>query len=70
MSVCWHTTEPGKLLVAEKSGLLQLFNTLTQQPIISLDSGTTPLMSAHWAQSDSLFISALVGGEEIRLGYF
>jgi nuclear pore complex protein Nup37 len=65
MSVCWHTMEPGKLLVAEKSGLLQLFNTLTQQPIISLDSGTTPLMSAHWAPSNSLFISALAGGEMI-----
>jgi nuclear pore complex protein Nup37 len=55
MSVCWHTTEPGKLLVAEKSGLLQLFNTLTQQPIISLDSGTTPLMSAHFGRRPTVF---------------
>jgi len=65
MCVCWHSAEPGKLLVAQKSGLLQIFNVFNQQPIVSLDSGTTPLMSAHWAPSNSMFISALAGGEMI-----
>ncbi|XP_065351372.1 nucleoporin Nup37 [Cloeon dipterum] len=63
MAVCWHTEETGKLLVAEKSGLMQLFNVQTQQPLISLDSGSKPLMSAHWAPSNNTLIAALAAGE-------
>ncbi|XP_059487188.1 nucleoporin Nup37 [Neocloeon triangulifer] len=65
MAVCWHGEEPGKLLVAEKNGLIQLLNVQNQQPMMSLDSGTTPLMSAHWAPSNSMFVCALAGGEMI-----
>ncbi|KAF4530792.1 hypothetical protein B566_EDAN018901, partial [Ephemera danica] len=65
MAVSWHPAEPGKLLVAEKNGLLQLFHIENQQPLLSLDAGQVPLMAAHWAPSNSHFVAALAGGELI-----
>lgn len=63
MAVCYHRDEVGKLLVAEKNGLIHLYNILSHQAILSLDSGCVPLMSADWSPSNCLLVAAVAGGE-------
>lgn len=63
MAVCCHREEIGKLLVAEKNGLIHLYNILSRQAILSLDSGCIPLMSADWSPSSSLHVAAIAAGE-------
>ncbi|XP_035725577.1 nucleoporin Nup37-like isoform X1 [Vespa mandarinia] len=62
MSVCWHSEESGKLLVAEKNGLIHMYNVRNQQAIISLDAGVLPLSSADWG-SNPLKVVSLAAGE-------
>jgi nuclear pore complex protein Nup37 len=63
MSAKWHPDEPGKLLVAEKCGLIHLFNVETQQAILSVEYSKVPLMYADWALNNSAFIVAVTGGD-------
>lgn len=58
VSVCWHHEEPKKILVAQKNGILRFFSLHNQQPIMSLDCGQSPLMSADWCSMNSLAIAA------------
>ncbi|XP_066252618.1 nucleoporin Nup37 [Euwallacea similis] len=62
ITVAWHRSDPGKLLVAEKIGLVKFFNTETETPILSLDFAKS-LSSAHWAPSDSRILGTLQLGE-------
>lgn len=48
MAVCWHNEESGKLLAAEKNGLIHMYNVRSQQAIMSLDAGVVPLTHADW----------------------
>jgi WD40 repeat protein len=63
MAVCFHHEEVGKLLVAEKNGVIHLYNILSHQAILSVDSGCIPLMSADWSPSNSLYVAAIAAGE-------
>ncbi|XP_055904017.1 nucleoporin Nup37 [Eupeodes corollae] len=65
MSVRWHPDEPGKVLVAEKKGIIHLYNVRSQQAIMSLESPKVPLMSADWSLHNRLFVTALAGGDVI-----
>lgn len=62
MAVCWHIEDCAKLMVCEKSGLIRYYNVHSQQPILSLDNGST-LSYAHWNPSDSQIVGALAQGE-------
>lgn len=62
VTVCWHKEESGKLLVAEKNGLIRMYNVMSQQAILSLDAGVMPLMSADWGPNP-LKVAALAAGE-------
>lgn len=62
VTVCWHKEESGKLLVAEKNGLIRMYNVISQQAILSLDAGVTPLMSADWGPNP-LNVAAVAAGE-------
>lgn len=62
ISLCWHTKDTAKLLVAEKIGLIRFYNVETQRPILSLDVGK-PLSSAHWAPFDTQLVGSLQHGE-------
>ncbi|XP_043268025.1 nucleoporin Nup37 [Venturia canescens] len=62
MSVCWHTEESGKLLVAEKNGLIHMYNVRSQQAIMSLDAGVIPLTCADWGPNP-LKVVCLASGE-------
>ncbi|XP_018602601.1 nucleoporin Nup37 [Scleropages formosus] len=63
MSVCWHPEEVFKLMVAEKSGVVRFYDLVTQQAILSLDSGQTPLMSADWCLTNTIKVGAVVGND-------
>ncbi|KAG0429448.1 hypothetical protein HPB47_023630 [Ixodes persulcatus] len=62
-AVAWHPDEAGKLLVAEKRGTLRLYNALSWQPLMSLDTGPqgAPLLSADWSVCNSLLLGAVAG---------
>ena len=50
-------------MVAEKKGIIRFYNVLTQQPIMSLDCGVSPLLAADWSQGNSLQVAALAGSD-------
>ena len=60
MAVSWHPDEISKLMVAEKSGILHMFNIVSYHPILSLDCGTGPLLSADWSLYNSLLIATSI----------
>ena len=64
ISVCWHTEEPGKLLVAEINGLIQMYNVRSQQAIMSISADTFPLYSADWSMNP-LKVVCIAGGDLI-----
>ncbi|XP_023216386.1 nucleoporin Nup37-like [Centruroides sculpturatus] len=58
--VSWHPDElPGKLMVAEKKGIIRFYNINKQQPMMSLDCNLTPLMSADWCTTNSLQVGCV-----------
>ncbi|XP_017052323.1 nucleoporin Nup37 [Drosophila ficusphila] len=65
MSIKSHPDDPHKVLVAEKRGIIHLYNVRSKQTVISVESPKFPLMSADWAQSNKLFITSLAGGDVI-----
>jgi len=65
MSVAWHSEEVGKVLIGQKSGVISLYNSVTLQPIMSLDCGITPLLSVDWSEANSLHVSAVVSSEMV-----
>lgn len=67
ISVKCHPDEQEKILVAEKNGLIHLFNLKTEQAILSLDSKRTPLIKVDWSLSNSAYIAALIPGEIVLL---
>jgi len=58
VSVCWHPSETGKIMVCQKSGVISLYNSTNYSPILSLDACTSPLLSADWSLSNSLLVVA------------
>lgn len=63
MAVMWHPEEISKLMIAEKNGVIHIFNIASYKPILSLHCGTEPLLTADWSISNSLLISAAVRSE-------
>ncbi|XP_076861504.1 nucleoporin Nup37 [Brachyhypopomus gauderio] len=63
VSVCWHPEEAFKLMVAEKKGTIRFYDLVTQQAILSLDSGDTPLMCADWCLANTIKVGAVVGSD-------
>ncbi|KAH8267169.1 hypothetical protein KR026_001054 [Drosophila bipectinata] len=63
MSIRSHPEDPNKVLVAEKKGIIHLYNVRTKQTVVSVESPKFPLLSADWANSNRLFVTALAGGD-------
>lgn len=63
VTVCWHPVEVFKLMVAEKKGTIRFYDLVTQQAILSLDSGQMPLMSADWCLKNTIKVGAVVGSD-------
>lgn len=66
MAVQWHPYETGKILVAQKSGTISMYNSVNYTPILSLDCCASPLLSADWCQANSLLVSAAVFSELVQ----
>ncbi|XP_045479741.1 nucleoporin Nup37 [Harmonia axyridis] len=62
VAVQWHKDDPSKLLIADKVGVIRLYNTETLKPILSFDSGKL-LSSCHWSPSNNQDIASLQLGE-------
>lgn len=65
MSVRWHAEEPEKVLVAEKRGVVHVFNVLSQQTVVSVETPRAPLRCADWSSQNRWQIVALAGGDVI-----
>ena len=65
MSVKFHPDETGKLLVAEKNGIIHIYNIKTQQSILSVETNKTPLMYTDWSLNSGPHICCIAGGELI-----
>uniref|UniRef100_A0A673BMK9 Nucleoporin Nup37 n=1 Tax=Sphaeramia orbicularis TaxID=375764 RepID=A0A673BMK9_9TELE len=63
ISVCWHPEEVFKLMVAEKKGTIRFYDLVTQQAILSLDCGLSPLMSADWCLTNTIKVGAVAGND-------
>jgi len=65
MSVSWHQAEPGKLLIAQKCGVISIFNVSSFAAIMSLDCGGSPLLSTDWCLNNSLMLCAAVSTDAV-----
>ncbi|XP_038851560.1 nucleoporin Nup37-like isoform X2 [Salvelinus namaycush] len=63
VSVCWHPEDAFKLMVAEKKGTIRFYDLVTQQAILSLDCGQSPLMSADWCLTNTIKVGAVTGSD-------
>lgn len=63
MSVKWHQDDTEKILVAEARGIIHMYNVVSQQIVLSVESPKSPLMSADWSVSNRLHIIAMAAGE-------
>ena len=63
MAVSWHPNEVSKLLAAVKEGVIHIFNSVSYNPILSVDCGQGPLSFAHWSLSNSLLVAAALRSE-------
>nr|XP_057921829.1 nucleoporin Nup37 isoform X3 [Doryrhamphus excisus] len=59
ISVCWHPEDVLKLMVAEKKGTIRFYDLVTQQAILSLDSGQSALTSADWCLTNTIKVGAV-----------
>jgi len=59
MAVCWHKEDSGKIMVAQKNGIIRFYNFDREQPIMSLDCRQTPLMSADWCPGNNLKVGGV-----------
>lgn len=63
MTVKWHPDDSEKILVAEKKGTIHMYNVVSQQIVLSIETPKVPLMSADWSISNRMQITALAAGE-------
>ncbi|CAG2174874.1 unnamed protein product, partial [Oppiella nova] len=61
VSVKWHKSDPNKLFIAEKKGIIRFYNCQTKRPLMSCDCNRFPLLSADWSPTNSLFITCVAG---------
>jgi nuclear pore complex protein Nup37 len=62
VAVSWHSKLPSQVLVAEKRGVLELFDLRSNAIILSLYTAEAPLQDADWNPLNPDFVGAAVGG--------
>lgn len=65
VAVHWHPDNPEKLLVAEKRGIIHIYNVESRQITLSVETNKAPLMSADWHPRNPFLVAALAVGEII-----
>lgn len=63
MIVRWHPDTPDKVLVAEKHGIIHIYNIESRQIIHSIETNKSPLMGADWCLRNPFLVTALSAGE-------
>lgn len=63
VSVKWNASEPNKLMVAEKNGIIRFYDLVSQQSIMSLSAGRVPLISADWCKINALKVGAVASDD-------
>ena len=48
-------------MVTEEGGIIRHYDTVSGQPILSLDCNNTPVTSADWSYCDSTLVAAVAG---------
>ncbi|GAB6019406.1 Nucleoporin Nup37 [Chamberlinius hualienensis] len=61
MAVCYHREDAGKIMIAQKNGIIRFYSIDKEQSIMSLDCGHCPLLSAHWSPSNVFAVGAVAG---------
>lgn len=61
MCISWRPEDPGKLMVAEKKGIVRLYNILTMQPLSSIICGAVPLTGMAWSLHSKLVVILAAG---------
>jgi nuclear pore complex protein Nup37 len=54
-----------QLLVAQKDGTIRFLSLSSQQPIMSLSCGVSPLLDCDWSRHNSLLVGAVAGTDWI-----
>lgn len=62
MGVRWSADEPNKILVAEKKGIIRLYNVEQEQPVLSLESDVFPLNDVDWSPSNHCKVATVARG--------
>lgn len=65
VAVRWHYDDADKLLVAEKRGIVHLYNVPARQIILSIETTKAPLMNADWSIRNRNAIVVVAAGEII-----
>ncbi|XP_065207907.1 nucleoporin Nup37 [Planococcus citri] len=61
-AVKWSADEPNKILVAEKKGIVRLYNVEQEQPVYSLECDVFPLLDVDWSPSNHCKIAGIASG--------
>ena len=56
MNVKWHPSEPNKLFVSEKKGIIRFYDIRTRMAVLSFECNRYPLMASDWCNENSFFI--------------
>lgn len=62
MGVRWSADEPNKILVAEKKGIIRLYNVEQEQPVLSLESDVFPINDVDWSPSNHCKVAIVARG--------
>ncbi|KAL5291507.1 NUP37 family protein [Megaselia abdita] len=65
VAVKWHVDDPAKLMIAEKKGIIKMYNVKTEQAIMSLESSNIPLMNADWSIHNRFIVTGVGAGNVI-----
>ena len=57
VGLSWHKSEPYKLMVAQRNGIVVFYNIIKQHAIQSVSVGKGPLLSVDWAPNNNYFIA-------------
>lgn len=61
-AVRWSADEPSKILVAEKKGIIRLYNIEQEQPVLSLESDIFPLLDVDWSPNNHYKVAGIARG--------
>ncbi|CAG7838318.1 unnamed protein product [Allacma fusca] len=59
VGISWHKSEPYKLMVAQRNGIIIFYNIVKQHAVQSVSVGKSPLLYVDWAPSNNYFVGCV-----------